>query len=129
MEMKVTYKGGKRFVATTRGHQLTIDQPKERNGSDRGMTPPELFIASLGSCIGVYIVNYCKNVGLNPNDMIVSIDWVLERNPSKISEIKVEITVPKIKDEKRKNAFIRVAHQCTIHKLLIEVPKIGIELV
>jgi len=52
MELKVVYSGGKRFEAIARNHRLISDQPLEDHGTDRGMTPPELFLAALGTCIG-----------------------------------------------------------------------------
>jgi uncharacterized OsmC-like protein len=58
MEMKIAYRSGKKFVATCRGKQLIIDQPLENGGTDEGITPPEAFIASVGSCMGVYVLNY-----------------------------------------------------------------------
>ena len=50
MDLRVKYKEGVRFVAETRGHRIEIDQPLGGGGQDRGMTPPELLLASLGSC-------------------------------------------------------------------------------
>ena len=61
MELKVAYRSGKKFVVTCRGKQIIIDQPVESGGNDEGMSPPETFIASVGSCMGVYVLNYCKN--------------------------------------------------------------------
>ena len=58
-QMDIEYKGGFEFVARSRDHILTIDLPAESKGSDRGMTPPELLVASLASCVGMYALFYC----------------------------------------------------------------------
>lgn len=59
--LAVFYKGGLSFEARARHHAVRIDLPKESGGDDYAMTPPEYFIASLGSCIGVYVARYLQN--------------------------------------------------------------------
>jgi len=61
-EMTLTIRniGGLKFSAQTRKHEVIFDQPQEEGGEDRGMTSVELFIASLGACIGTYIVWFCE---------------------------------------------------------------------
>jgi uncharacterized OsmC-like protein len=42
------------FEASARGHRVVCDQPPDNGGSDRGMTPPEYLLVSLGTCAGFY---------------------------------------------------------------------------
>ena len=58
-EMVVSHEKGRRFAAEVRGHQIASDQPAPAGG-DTAPTPPELFIASLGTCIGVYIATFAE---------------------------------------------------------------------
>lgn len=46
----------RRIIATTRGHEILMDVPKERGGDDAGPTPPECLAIALGGCI----VNICR---------------------------------------------------------------------
>ncbi|MBI5788093.1 MAG: OsmC family protein [Candidatus Schekmanbacteria bacterium] len=128
MEMKIAYKGSKKFLATCRGHQMIIDLPEDQEGSDAGMTPPETFVASLGSCMGVYILNYCRNVKINPTDMLISVDWEKGANPARISHIKVNVKIPRMTQEDRKEALIKVAEHCLVHNTIHNPPKVEIEL-
>jgi putative redox protein len=64
MEIDVYYNRGKQFLATARGHQIVADQPPEEGGSDAGMTPLELFLASLGSCAAYYEAEYLRTRNL-----------------------------------------------------------------
>lgn len=66
---EIKYISGMKFEAKNRSHSVIIDQPQASGGEDKGFTPPELFVDSLGSCIGVYVLGFCKNTGLNPNVM------------------------------------------------------------
>jgi uncharacterized OsmC-like protein len=128
MEMKIAYKGKKKFMVTTRGQQLLVDQPIEDEGTDEGMTPPEIFVASLATCMGVYVLNYCKNIGINPNDMILSVEWEKTSNPARIGKIKVDIKLPKIKAKDRQQAIIKVAEHCLVHNTIHNPPEISINL-
>ena len=49
--MRITHRGGMKFEAETRGHEIVSDLPPNQNGEDTGMTPPEWFLASLGACV------------------------------------------------------------------------------
>lgn len=129
MEMKIAYRSGKKFIATCRGKQLIIDQPLENGGTDEGMTPPEAFIASIGSCMGVYVLNYCRNANINPTDMILSIEWDKAKSPARISKINVEIKIPKSKMKERSEAILKVANHCLVHQTLLQPPKMEINLV
>ncbi len=128
MEMKVAFKGGRKFMVTTRGHQLLVDQPLGEEGTDKGMTPPEVFVASLASCMGVYVLNYCKNVGINPSDMMLSLEWEKATNPARIGSITVDIKLPKIKAKDRQQAIIKVAEHCLVHNTIQNPPEITISL-
>ena len=127
--MKVAYRGGKKFLVACRGQQLTVDQPANKEGTDAGMTPPELFIASIATCMGVYVVNYCKNANINANDMTLSISWEQANDPARVSSITVDIDMPKISTHERDNAIVKVAEHCLVHNSITAPPQITINLV
>ena len=49
------YKGDMLFESKLGAHSVIIDVPAGMGGKDRGPTPPEIFIASLGSCVGAFV--------------------------------------------------------------------------
>jgi putative redox protein len=58
MQVHIDYAKNLQFQGSARGHKILGDQPIESGGDDAGMTPPEWFLASLGSCVGFYAVKY-----------------------------------------------------------------------
>ena len=58
MEVTVEHIGAVQFEIRARGHVIASDQPVETGGYDEGLTPPELLLASLGSCAGYYAAQY-----------------------------------------------------------------------
>ncbi len=127
-QLRVDYRGGMRFEIKARSHIMTVDLPKEKGGEDSGMHPPEVFMASLGSCIGVYIARYCQNAKLDSEGMSVGLEWSLSDDKTKISDIEVHIALPKADIGKRKNVVLEVARHCLIHNTILGQPQIRISL-
>jgi uncharacterized OsmC-like protein len=86
-------------------------------------------VDSLGSCIGVYVLAFCKNTGLNPNGMKIILDWekAIDK-PARIKSINVKIELPNADVGARKPALLKVAESCMIHETIKHQPKINIEL-
>ena len=63
MEVQVEHLGGVQFEVKARQHTIACDQPESLGGYDEGMTPPELLLASLGSCAAFYAAAYLKKKG------------------------------------------------------------------
>jgi putative redox protein len=126
--MKVDYSGGIGFEATTRHHHLHADLPPDMGGEDKGMTPPELFMASLGTCVGVYVVRYAQNAKLDTTGLSVSLDWKYSDDKTRISEIAVFLTLPSAEVGRRESAILQAAHHCLIHNTILGNPKIQISL-
>ena len=127
---EIKYVGGKKFIAHNRGHELTIDTPIEFSGGDKGPTPSEIFIDSLGSCIGMYALGYCKSVGINTDGLKIKIEWEkeLKTQPYYIKKIDVKIDLPNADIGPRKEALLKVARTCLVHQTIKAQPSIDISL-
>ena len=126
---EVKYIDGKKFSAQNRTHAVIIDQPKDGGGQDQGPTPPELFVDSLGSCVGVYVLAFCKNTGLNPDGMRIILDWEKAADkPARIQKISAKIELPNADAGARSAALLKVAESCLIHETIKHQPEITIEL-
>ena len=126
---EIKYINGMKFEAKNRTHSLVIDQPQVKGGEDKGLTPPELFIDSLGSCIGVYVLGFCKNTGLNPDGMKIVLNWekAIDK-PARIKSITAKIELPNADVGVRKPALLKIAESCLIHETIKYQPEIKIGL-
>ena len=59
--MEITFDGGKVITAHTRGHSIVTDQPLDNGGGDTAAAPFDLYLASIGTCAGVYVKSFCDN--------------------------------------------------------------------
>lgn len=98
MEITLQHTGGARFVAEARKHRLVIDQPAEDGATDHGMSPAELLLVSLGSCIGQYVAQYLSLRGLSSEGLVVRVAADRSTRPLRISGFQVEVVAPALTD-------------------------------
>ncbi|MCP4648967.1 MAG: OsmC family protein [PVC group bacterium] len=128
MEVNVNYITAMKFEAVCGKHRVSVDLPVESNGTDTGPTPPQYFLTSLASCVGVYVASYCNSAKLNAKGMQIKITADKMQNPSRIDNIKILVALPNAEVGKRRDAVLSVARKCLIHNTLHDVPQISIDL-
>ena len=114
MEVLVEYVNGKRFVATCDGHQVVTGKGDDGDSSRDGMWPAQLFVASLGMCIGGYVASYCGHHNINCDDLRVELDRETARAPSRTTRVRAKIYLGTKVSEKDAQAILRVADKCHI---------------
>ena len=129
LEVTVDHLGAVQFEIRARQHVIISDQPAENAGYDEGMTPPELFLASLASCAGFYAAQYLRKFKLATEGTRVRLiaDKVKDPVP-RIDNLHIEIETPVDLAEQHRAGVERAVHHCLIHNTLLQPPKIGIEI-
>lgn len=114
MEVLVEYENGARFVASCDGHQVVTGKGDDGNSSRDGMWPAQLFVASLGMCIGGYVASYCLHRGIPCADLRVELDRETARAPSRTTRVTAKIYLGAELSPKDAEAILRVADRCHI---------------
>ncbi len=127
MEILVEHLGGVQFEIKARQHTIACDQPPENGGYDEGMTPPELLLASLGSCAGFYAVMYLKKHKLSTRGTRVHVSAEKAKAPARMEDFRITIDVPVDFTEEQKKGIEDAVHHCLIHNTLLNPPKISLE--
>ena len=94
MEITVEHLGGVQFEIKARQHSIVSDQPPENGGFDEGMTPPELLLASLGSCAGFYAAQFLKKRRLASEGTIVHVLADKVKDPARLDYFRIDVHVP-----------------------------------
>ncbi|MGB9030158.1 MAG: OsmC family protein [Acidobacteriaceae bacterium] len=128
MEITVEHLGSVQFEIKARQHTIACDQPPENGGFDEGMTPPELFLASLGSCAAYYAAEYLRQKGLATEGTRVKVIAEKVMNPPRVDNIRIEVELPLACEERDRAGVDRAIHRCLIHNTLMNPPKIAIEI-
>ncbi len=122
------YRGDMLFESKLGNHSLLIDVPASMGGKDRSPTPPELFVASLGSCVGAFVAHYCQRTGIDATDMTVDVTFDKLENPTRLANLKVRIDLPQGECADRQAAIHRVAEHCPVHETITTMQAIEIEI-
>ena len=128
MEVKVTHLDQVKFAIHSRSHSILCDQPSENGGEDSGMTPPELLLASLGSCAAFYAVQYLKTRNLDDRGVEVSVTAEKLKQPARIGNFRIHVSCPVALTEEQEQAVMHSVHHCLVHNTLLAPPEIKIEL-
>ena len=129
MELTVTFPGNKKVDAEFKGFTIKTDQPQSAGGDGTAPSPFDLFLASIGTCGGVYVVDFCKSRGISLDG--VRLVQTMERNPEThmITDITIRIELPADFPDKYKDSLIRAVDLCTVKKHLMNPPNFVIETV
>ncbi len=128
MEVKITHLDRVKFAIQSRSHTILCDQPAENGGEDCGMTPPELLLASLGSCAAFYAVQYLKTRNLAETGVEVTVTAEKLKQPARLGNFRVRVMCPLALTEDQTEGLMRSVHHCLIHNTLLAPPEIKIEL-
>jgi len=127
MEIHVEHLGSVQFEVKARAHSIISDQPPENGGFDEGMTPPELLLASLGSCAGYYAAEYLRKHKLASEGTRVRVVCDKVKDPLvRLSNFVIEVNAPVELSEKHRKGVHEAVERCLVHNTLRHAPKISI---
>ena len=129
MEMIVTFPGGARVDAQFGPHTIRTDQPLQAGGEDSAPAPFSLFLASIGTCAGIYVLGFCKQRGLPTEGIQIVQRMEGDRSTGMIGKVELDIQVPPEFPEKYHDALIRAANQCAVKKHLETPPRFEVRTV
>jgi len=128
MEVLIQHLGAVQFEIKARQHTLICDQPAENDGYDEGVTPPELLLASLGSCAAYYVVDYLKHNKLSPQATKVRVTAEKVKAPFRLDNFQIEVDVSGELDGHHLKGIKSAVHRCLIHNTLLHPPQIMVEI-
>ena len=128
VEVTVEHLGSVQFEISARGHKVVSDQPVEAGGFDEGMTPPELMLASLGSCAGYYAAEYLRKHKLASEGTRVRVRADNAKNPARLDNFQIEVELPVELEERHRRGVEDSVHHCLIHNTLLSPPHIEVQI-
>ena len=106
------------------GHFIYSDEPEGLGGSDEGMTPGALLLASLGSCTAITIRMYADRKEMPLDSIKIELEICSEEEMSALTKINRKITFEGNLSGDQHNRLLEIADKCPIHKMLSNPIKI-----
>jgi putative redox protein len=126
MEIKITFPGGKKVNAEMGGVIIPTDQSVEDGGEGSAPSPFAYFLASLGTCAGIYVLSFCQQRDIATEGMSLSQRMEFDVDGSgkrRLSRVTLDIMLPPGFPEKYRNAVVKTAELCTVKKVISDPPE------
>ena len=126
MEIKITFPGGKKVNAEMGGITIPTDQPPEDGGDGSAPSPFIYFLASLGTCAGIYVLSFCQQRGIASEGLALTqqVEFTHdEAGKNRLSRLTLDISLPHGFPEKYRNAIVKTAELCTVKKVIMDPPE------
>ncbi len=129
MEMKITFPGGKKVNAEMDGVVIPTDQPVADGGDGSAPSPFTYFLASMGTCAGIYVLSFCQQRDISTVGMSLTqrMEFAVDDSGHKrLSKITLDIMLPVGFPEKYRNAIVKTAELCSVKKVIMNPPEFEI---
>lgn len=126
MDMKIHFPGNKKVHAEHNGFTIETDQPLAGGGDGTAPSPFDLFLASLGTCAGIYVLGFCQQRGLPTEGIELTQSMHFDHASRMIGSIGIDISVPPTFPEKYREALANVAALCAVKKHMETPPEFSI---
>jgi ribosomal protein S12 methylthiotransferase accessory factor len=117
-EMVVTFPGNKRVDAEYKGYTVKTDQPVYQDGDGSAPAPFDLFMASLGTCAGHYLLSFCRSRGIDTEGMYVTLNSEFDTEKKRIVKVTIEAHLPPGFPERYQKAAVKAMETCTVKKYI-----------
>ena len=121
--LRVTLAGGFRVVAQIGSHELPTDQSPANGGDGYAPEPYDLFLSSIGTCAGAYVVAFCKQRELDYEGITITQRWERDEN-RRLSKVSLELELPAEFPDKYRSAVLRAMDMCSVKKALSDPPEL-----
>ena len=109
---------------TVRGHKLLADEPLSfPEGTDKGLSPNDFLLSSLGSCTSITLRMYARLKKLPLEKIIITLNRGENGEIDRKIELKGNLT------SEQKNRLFEISNKCPIHKVLTNSVKINSKLI
>ena len=122
MEILIDFPGGSRVDAHFDNFTVPTDQPPTASAP----TPFAVFLSSIGTCAGIYVLGFCNQRGLSTDNIRIVQNIHSDPQTGMVDQIDLDIQVPPTFPEKYRESLIRSAELCKVKKHLEHPPKFEI---
>jgi putative redox protein len=127
VEMEISFPSGARVDAAFDGFVVQTDQPPRGDGEGSAPTPFALFLASIGTCTGIYILNFCRQRDIPTENIRIRQSTEFDPETRLVRQVNLDILLPPDFPQKYASALVNSAKLCAVKKHLESPPVFKIE--
>jgi len=123
MDMIITFPGGRKVTAEYQGHLIATDQKAEAGGEGSAPEPYALFLASIGTCAGIYVLTFCQTRNIPTERIRIVQSHEFDADEHRMKKIRLDIQVPPDFPEKYHKALVKAADLCAVKRAIAHPPE------
>jgi ribosomal protein S12 methylthiotransferase accessory factor len=127
MEFEVYFPGNKRVYADFGGFTVETDQPLTGGGDGSAPAPFDLFLASLATCAGIFVLGFMQQRRLSTEGTRIRMRTHHDPEKHLVAKIDLDIDLPADFPEHYREAVIRAAELCTVKRHLADPPAFAVK--
>ncbi|MFH1760195.1 MAG: OsmC family protein [bacterium] len=128
-QMKISFPGGAGVDAEFKGFTIRTDRAIKQGGLGEQPTPFDLFLFSLGTCAGYYVLQFLETRNISKDGCYLTMDADWDQERKRLNSVKILIKLPENFPEKYRKAVIAAAETCTVKRTMLDPPEFLIETV
>ncbi len=121
-DIKVSFPGGKRVEAEYKGFRIKTDQPVYAGGEGSAPAPFDLFLGSIATCVGYYVLAFCQSRGIGMDEVSVLMQTHKSGEKKMIEKISIDIHLPPEFPEKYTKAIVKSVDSCAVKAHMVDAP-------
>lgn len=125
MDIEVTFPGGKRVDARVGEYVIATDQPVSLGGEGGAPAPFDLFLASIATCAGIYVLGFCQARNISTEGIRLVQESTSENG--RLKTVRLVITLPPAFPEKYVTAVKAAAAGCKVKKTMFDPPEVIVD--
>lgn len=125
--MEVSFPGGMKVETTYCGHRIRTDQPAKLGGEDSAPAPFDLFLASLATCAGFFVLRFCQQRDIPAEGIRVIQRHEMTEDRKELKKAVISIHTPPDFPAKYHGALARSVDQCTVKRSIAATPELLVE--
>jgi ribosomal protein S12 methylthiotransferase accessory factor len=127
MHMEMSFPGGLEVNAEVKGFTVRTDQPERVGGGGTAPAPFDLFLASIGTCAGLYVLQFCQKRDIDTGQLGVSMETIKDPETRRIATVRIDVRLPEGFPDKYIPAVRRAVDQCAVKRHILEPPEFVVE--
>ncbi len=122
MQMEILFPGGKKVFAEKAGFTIQTDQPEARGGDNSAPSPFDLFLASIGTCVGIFALSFMQQRDIDPTGSKILVDMDYDAPNMRVNSMDLNLVLPDGFPEHYRDAILHAMNGCVVKKHLENPP-------
>ena len=124
--MEIRFPGGLEVEALVGGFSIRTDQSIADGGTGAAPSPFDLFLASIGTCAGIYALRFCQQRNLDTEGLSLELTAEKGEDARRVARVSIEIRLPLAFPARYRDAILRAVDQCKVKRHILEPPQFAV---